>query len=83
VHCHAGKDRTGLVVALALSVAGIELDAIADDYALTAARLDLSAEHSAPETLVAAIESVGDVPAYLARGGLLPHRQQALRERLT
>lgn len=35
VHCHAGKDRTGLVVALALSVAGVPPKAIADDYALT------------------------------------------------
>src|SRR4029077_9249540 len=35
VHCHAGKDRTGLVVALLLSVAGVERDAIIDDYALS------------------------------------------------
>jgi protein-tyrosine phosphatase len=35
VHCHAGKDRTGLVVALLLSVAGADVEAIADDYALS------------------------------------------------
>jgi protein-tyrosine phosphatase len=35
VHCHAGKDRTGLVVALVLGVAGVEPDAIAADYALS------------------------------------------------
>lgn len=39
VHCAAGKDRTGLVVALALSLAGAELDAIADDYEATNHRL--------------------------------------------
>jgi protein tyrosine/serine phosphatase len=33
VHCFAGKDRTGLVVALALLLAGVAADAIADDYA--------------------------------------------------
>lgn len=35
VHCAAGKDRTGIVAALALAVAGVERDAIADDYALS------------------------------------------------
>lgn len=33
VHCHAGKDRTGLVAALVLDVVGVQPDAIADDYA--------------------------------------------------
>jgi len=35
VHCAAGKDRTGVVVALVLSVAGVDRDAIAEDYALS------------------------------------------------
>lgn len=35
VHCSAGKDRTGVVIALALSVAGVEHRVIAEDYALT------------------------------------------------
>lgn len=39
VHCAAGKDRTGLVVALALSVVGAEPDALADDYEITNERL--------------------------------------------
>ena len=39
VHCAAGKDRTGLVTALALSVAGAEPEVVAADYALTAERL--------------------------------------------
>ncbi|MQA78114.1 MAG: protein-tyrosine-phosphatase [Streptosporangiales bacterium] len=32
VHCHAGKDRTGLVVALALTLAGVDRDVITEDY---------------------------------------------------
>jgi protein-tyrosine phosphatase len=36
VHCAAGKDRTGVVVALALSVAGVSHDDIVQDYAMTA-----------------------------------------------
>ena len=35
VHCHAGKDRTGIVIALALAAVGVSDDDIADDYALT------------------------------------------------
>jgi protein-tyrosine phosphatase len=39
VHCTAGKDRTGLVVALTLSALGIDRDAILADYAATGANL--------------------------------------------
>ncbi|HKA49831.1 MAG TPA: tyrosine-protein phosphatase [Candidatus Dormibacteraeota bacterium] len=35
VHCFAGKDRTGVVSALLLSVAGVPRDVIAEDYALS------------------------------------------------
>lgn len=35
VHCTAGKDRTGLAVALALSAVGVPLPQILDDYAVT------------------------------------------------
>ena len=39
VHCEVGRDRTGLVCALLLSVAGVPPEAIAADYALSAERL--------------------------------------------
>ena len=39
VHCAAGKDRTGLVIAMALELAGVPDEAIATDYAVTAERL--------------------------------------------
>ncbi|MFI2364973.1 tyrosine-protein phosphatase [Promicromonospora sp. NPDC019610] len=39
VHCAAGKDRTGLVVALALTLAGADVDALAADYEVTNERL--------------------------------------------
>ncbi|WP_019587535.1 tyrosine-protein phosphatase [Deinococcus apachensis] len=35
LHCHAGNDRTGIVVALALAVAGVAPGVIAEDYALS------------------------------------------------
>ena len=40
VHCAAGKDRTGVVCALALAVAGVPHDEIVADYALTAEVID-------------------------------------------
>ena len=40
VHCAAGKDRTGVVVALALSEVGVEREAIIADYARSAERIE-------------------------------------------
>jgi len=40
VHCAAGKDRTGVVVALALDAAGVERATIVSDYLATAERID-------------------------------------------
>jgi hypothetical protein len=40
VHCAAGKDRTGVVVALALDAAGVDRDTIVSDYMATGERID-------------------------------------------
>jgi protein-tyrosine phosphatase len=40
VHCAAGKDRTGVVSALALAVAGVPHEEIVADYAMTAEVID-------------------------------------------
>ncbi|MFI5709754.1 tyrosine-protein phosphatase [Kribbella sp. NPDC051620] len=39
VHCYGGKDRTGVLVALALIIAGVPEPEIIADYALTQSRL--------------------------------------------
>jgi protein-tyrosine phosphatase len=39
IHCYGGKDRTGIVAALALIIAGVPEDEIVADYALTQSRL--------------------------------------------
>jgi protein-tyrosine phosphatase len=40
VHCAAGKDRTGVVVALALSAVGVRPQAVVADYAATGERIE-------------------------------------------
>lgn len=35
VHCTAGKDRTGVICALVLSLCGVEDEIISQEYALT------------------------------------------------
>jgi protein-tyrosine phosphatase len=44
-HCHAGKDRTGLIAALALSAAGATREVVVADYALTRPELKARAEY--------------------------------------
>jgi protein-tyrosine phosphatase len=40
VHCAAGKDRTGVVVALALDAAGLRREAIVEDYLASGQRIE-------------------------------------------
>ena len=50
VHCAAGKDRTGVVVALALTAAGVRPQAVVADYAATGERTEAILEPPAPVT---------------------------------
>ncbi|MAI42876.1 MAG: protein tyrosine phosphatase [Gammaproteobacteria bacterium] len=47
-HCSGGKDRTGLITALLLSIAGVDADLIVADYALTA-RFNIHSTFKPPE----------------------------------
>jgi protein-tyrosine phosphatase len=49
IHCTAGKDRTGLLVALLLSLAGVDNETIAWDYALSSEYLGQSYFNEARE----------------------------------
>lgn len=97
VHCHSGKDRTGLVVALALAVAGVDDELIAADYAASATRLgrppaDTSLSHrlfaevtaeTMRRTLSWLREEYGGAEPYLLEGGLTATHLTRLRARLT
>ena len=54
-HCSAGKDRTGIISALLLSLAGVPAQTIAEDYTLSAPQLfDVYVNEVAPPDLPAA-----------------------------
>ncbi|WP_214324532.1 tyrosine-protein phosphatase [Nonomuraea sediminis] len=91
VHCHQGKDRTGLVVALALALAGVPEQEIAADYALTARHvppgqtwmLDQITAATMLATLAYLRERYGGAEPYLLDGGLGPEEVALVRARLT
>jgi protein-tyrosine phosphatase len=61
VHCAAGKDRTGVVVALALDEVGVDRDAIVEDYVRTGDRLEqLLARLKASRTYADDVQQVPD-----------------------
>jgi protein-tyrosine phosphatase len=79
LHCHAGRDRTGVVVALALRLAGVSAESIATDYALS--------DNCAPATMVNTLTHLtvryGGVAEYLIGSGMTPAHLAAIRARLT
>ena len=92
IHCHAGKDRTGLAVALLLALADVLPDAIVEDYVLSAARLrgapwlrrpDLVAR---ADTMRATLDWLattwGGARAYALAAGLDPATAEQLPTRL-
>ena len=78
-HCFAGKDRTGLVAAMMLSLAGVEPEAIGSDYAETDTQLaDRYAEwlaKAAPDRLESMREELRCPPEWML--GTLEYAEQA------
>jgi hypothetical protein len=68
VHCAAGKDRTGVLVALLLEAAGVRREAIVADYAATASRL---------EQIWAKLATMGAYAEFAARASAASHRAEA------
>lgn len=79
VHCHAGRDRAGIMTALALAVAGAAHEVIVADYALTE-----GAEAKTMQDLLDHFDSEhGGVAAYLEKAGVERRHLEAVRRRLT
>jgi hypothetical protein len=81
VHCAAGKDRTGVVVALALGVAGVPAEEIVADYAMTAEVADaLFAKLAASPTYAEDMEA-RDVASHTPRAETMVRVLALLEER--
>ena len=78
VHCAAGKDRTGVIVALALTVAGVRPEAIVADYVATGDRIDAIIERLRRSRTYAEDVSSRPVQAHLPR----PETMRAFLEQL-
>jgi len=78
VHCAAGKDRTGVIVALALTAAGVRPDAIVADYMATGDRIDAIIERLRRSKTYAEDVSTRPVQAHLPR----PETMRAFLEQL-
>jgi len=74
-HCFAGKDRTGMVAAMSLSLAGVDVDSIAADYAETDSQMATRYEEwlaaAAPEQLAEMREDLRCPPERIV--GVLDH----------
>ncbi|WP_157250267.1 tyrosine-protein phosphatase [Nonomuraea typhae] len=94
VHCAAGKDRTGIVVALILDLVGADEETIVRDYALTQKDLPrilemlevpgiphalLEAPEEAMRTFLAELAARGGAQVVLAPHGLTPAHVELLR----
>jgi protein tyrosine/serine phosphatase len=80
VHCAAGKDRTGVVVALALAEVGVTRDAIVEDYALTAERIDAILARLSGTRTYAADLSFDDVDRHRPKAATMERMLEALDE---
>ncbi|MDI1463033.1 tyrosine-protein phosphatase [Catellatospora sp. KI3] len=78
IHCHAGRDRTGVLAALLLRTAGVDDDTIAADYALTEGCVPGPMLH----TLAHLDQAHGGAAAYLAKAGVGADDVRAVRSRL-
>lgn len=81
VHCTAGKDRTGVLVALLLLVAGVgDWDLIAEEYALTEEGFDVKVKHALTEKVIKDMGLSSDNRAGIER--LLSARKENMRATL-
>jgi hypothetical protein len=85
-HCFAGKDRTGVIAALLLTVAGVDRHSIIEDYVLSEGTVPVEF-NPLPEMMGDLLEHLdrrhGGVAAYLAAAGAGPGTQETLGRRLT
>lgn len=79
-HCMAGKDRTGILSAVLLSIARVPLEIIVQDYAMSEWLVGDVRPSNAMEGVANHIErSYGDIESYVLDGGLTRENLDLLR----
>ena len=81
VHCAAGKDRTGVVCAFALSVAGVAHEDIVADYAMTAEIIDALVAKLAASPTYAPDMDPSDITSHTPRAETMDRVLTLLEER--
>jgi protein-tyrosine phosphatase len=79
VNCTWGRDRTGVLVAVALLALGVSADVIMDEYLLS--RATVGATPSSLQAALDELERRGGIDAYLASVGVTDAQIAALRAR--
>ena len=78
VHCHAGKDRTGIFISLLHLIAGADRNVVYNDYLAT--EMDTQKEYL--DILIDIINAKGGIVPYLADCGLQETQIKQLKDRL-
>lgn len=81
VHCAAGKDRTGVVIALALAEVGVERDAIVEDYTLSGERIQaILTRLAARRTYAGDLDAEADPDRHRPRAATMQRMLDAIDE---
>jgi uncharacterized protein (DUF433 family) len=82
VHCAAGKDRTGVVIAFALAEVGVQPSAIVEDYALSAERVEATIRRLAQRrTYAMDLDMAVDIDRHKPRAETMEELLAAMNER--
>jgi protein-tyrosine phosphatase len=86
IHCVAGRDRTGIVVACLLDLIDVPDETIAADYGLSSVVDDAAGRNADPENILLLLELIrdhyGSVQNMLLGSGASPHIADRLRTAL-
>jgi hypothetical protein len=80
-HCSAGKDRTGILMALLLTLLGVDRETVMSDYQLS----DLVGAETNPQAMIDLLDEVerlGGIETYLAALDVSSDSQTAIRDNL-
>ena len=79
IHCHAGKDRTGILAALISIISGASTDHVIQDY--------LASENDTQSSLLKIVldylQNEGGLTSYLAKAGMSENEILKLKSKLT